>query len=1025
MEPLSAPASATAGVADAVLAALDVGVVVEDPQGRALSSNASAERILGLTHEQLAGGAALPDGWGTIHEDGWPLAPDARPAQIALRSGRPCTGVTLGIKHPGGVVTWVVANARPLIDDEADEPFAVAVSYANITEGRRAVERRRRSEERFRSLIEYSSDLITIFDERGKQIYESPSVERVLGYVPGEFDGTSRLSQVHPEDAHDVVSALMDIQGRPGASRSFEYRIQHRDGRWLIVESIATNRLHDPAVQGIVVSTRDLTERRGEQAALRATSSRLTNLVQNLESGVLVEDEERRIVLVNSDFCSIFSIDAPPNVLVGADCALAARRASHMLADPDEFTARIEELTAAGHPVVGEEIAFADGRTFERDYIPIPEERGHLWLYRDISERKRSEQEAARARDEAIRASRLKSEFLATMSHEIRTPMNGVIGTVELLLDTRLSSDQRELAAVVRDSAYGLMSIIDDVLDLSKIEAEKLEPKEVEFQLASVVEGVADVLLSAARSKGLWLTAYVDPRAHAPLRGDAQWLRQVLLNLLGNAVKFTESGEVHIRAELQSRSARSATVRFSVTDSGPGIPVAARDRLFEPFAQLDSTTRRRHGGTGLGLAICQRLVRLMGGDVEVESEEGCGSTFSFTLSFRSGEAAPAPMPTRELRVLLAEACDAASRVVGEYMDAWGMTYEHAGSGEEAAELLRGAAAGPHPFDVAIVGTSLDGCPVTLAETLRAAPGGERLGCVLLKDMAHDAAPDGRTPAPFAAELNKPVKQARLFEAIAIVADPLALPVRQAEEPPPALARPPLGVRVLVADDNAINRELMVRQLTKLGARADAVETGGEAIEAIEAEPYDAVLMDCRMPEVDGLQAARAIRSLGHSLAIVAVTASATAEEIGACRAAGMDVCLPKPFSTGQLGEALARALPSDGVLVDGSALDRLRADVGDDAAVARIAGIYVAGLPTAREELGSALAAGDEDALRQAAHKLRSSSATFGAVRLAELSAELESGADGRAAHLVAEIDGESRRVEASLGAELARQSSR
>ena len=1017
MEPLSAPADMTAGV----LAMLDVGVVVEDRDGRALSSNTSAERILGLSREQLAGAADPPPGWGTIHEDGWPLAPDARPARLALRAGLPCTGMTLGVKHPGGTVTWVLASAYPLFEDGGDDPYAVAVSYSDITASRSSEERRRRTEERFRSLIEYSSDLITIYDERGKQTYESSSVERLLGYAPGEFEGTNRLSQIHPEDAHGAVSAFMDIQGRPGGSTSFEYRIQHRDGRWLIVESIATNRLHDPAVQGIVVSTRDLTERRGEQAALRATTSRLTNLVQNLESGVLVEDEDRRIVLVNSDFCSIFGIDAPPNVVIGADCARAAQRASGMLADPARFIARIEELTAAGSPVIGEEIAFADGRTFERDYVPIPEERGHLWLYRDISERKNAEREAARARDEAIRASRVKSEFLATMSHEIRTPMNGVIGTIELLLDTSLSADQRELAGVVRDSAHGLMSIIDDVLDLSKIEAEKLEPKEVEFRLDAVVEGVADLLLPAARDKGLWLTAYVDPRANTPLRGDAQWLRQVLLNLLGNAVKFTERGEVHVRAELESRTSRGATVRFAVTDSGPGIPASARDRLFEPFAQLDSPNRRRHGGTGLGLAICQRLVGLMGGEVEVDSEEGSGSTFSFTLGFRSAGDVPAPMPTRELRVLLAESCDAASRVVGEYLDAWGMAVERARDGAAALELLRAAVTGGRAFDVAIVGTSLEGDVVALAETLRWEADDERMGFVLLKDMAHDTARDGQTPAPFAAELNKPVKQSRLFEAVALAADPHALPLRPPEEPPPVLARPPLGARVLVADDNAVNRELMVRQLTKLGVRADAVETGAEAIRAVEAEPYDAVLMDCRMPEVDGLQAARAIRSLGHSTAIVAVTATATAEEIDACRAAGMDVCLTKPFSTAQLGEALARALPPDGAPVDGSALERLRADVGDDAAVDRIAGIYMDGLAAARAELGSA----DGEALRHAAHRLRSSSATFGAFRLAELSAELEAGAGEHAAALVAEIDAESRRVEAWLGARLARQSSR
>src|SRR3954471_19996374 len=326
-----------------------------------------------------------------------------------------------------------------------------------------------------------------------------------------------------------------------------------REGGWRIVESIATNRLHDPAVMGIVMNTRDVTERRGEQEALRATTSRLTNLVQNLQSGVLVEDEERRIALVNTDFCAIFGVKAPPDELVGGDCAAAAERLKRMPADPGTFTPRIDELIAGRVPVTGEEISFADGRTFERDYIPITVDganRGHLWLYRDISERKAAERELARARDEAIRASRLKSDFLATMSHEIRTPMNAVIGTIELLRETSLSGDQRELAAVVRDSAYGLLSLIDDALDLSKIEAEKLEPKEVEFELTAVVEGVADVLLSSARNKGLWLTSYVDPRANATLAGDAQWLRQVLINLLGNAVKFTDAGEVHVRADL-------------------------------------------------------------------------------------------------------------------------------------------------------------------------------------------------------------------------------------------------------------------------------------------------------------------------------------------------------------------------------------------------------------------------------------------------------------------------------------------
>src|SRR3954471_16840661 len=467
-----------------------------------------------------------------------------------------------------------------------------------------------------------------------------------------------------------------------------------REGGWRIVESIATNRLHDPAVLGIVVNSRDVTEHREEQAALRATTSRLTNLVQNLKSGVLVTDERRRVVLVNEDFCAIFGVESLPEELAGVGAQRIAAHLKDVIADPDGFIARIDEVITAREPVTNEEIAFADGRTFERDYIPITEDgtgRGHLWLYRDISARKASEREAAAARDDAIRASRVKSDFLATMSHEIRTPMNAVIGTIELLLDTSLSGDQRELAAVVRDSAYGLLSLIDDALDLSKIEAEKLEPKEVEFELVAVVEGVADVLLSSARRKDLWLTCYVDPRAGARLRGDAQWLRQVLVNLLGNAVKFTAHGEVHVRAELESETEHSTTIRFAVRDDGPGIPASARERLFEPFAQLDSD----QAGTGLGLAICQRLVALMGGEIDVRSTPVEGATFSFTLTFRRAAPGPAEqLPTRTLRVLVVEACAAASRVVREYLTAWGMASSWAATAAEARELLRG----PEPFD---------------------------------------------------------------------------------------------------------------------------------------------------------------------------------------------------------------------------------------------------------------------------------------------------------------------------------------
>src|SRR3954469_5897730 len=343
------PTLASEHLYEAMLRTLDVAVVVEDADGRVLASNPMADRILGADCTAM-------------HEDGWPLPDDSRPPAIALRTGRACTGVTMGLKRPGGEVTWVVASAHPLYEDGADRPWAVATSYSDVTGARREREDERRVADRFRSLIEYSSDAITILDEQGRQTYESPAIERLLGYAPGDFDGVSRLSQIHPEDAGEVVNAIASVLISPGASSAVEYRVQAADGSWRIVESIATNRLHDPAVLGIVVNTRDLTERRRDQAALRATTSRLTNLVQNLKSGVLVEDENRRIALVNADFCSIFGISGPPNALIGGDCAAAAAHLRHKLADPEGFIARIEEVIGGRVPVTGEEVAFADGR---------------------------------------------------------------------------------------------------------------------------------------------------------------------------------------------------------------------------------------------------------------------------------------------------------------------------------------------------------------------------------------------------------------------------------------------------------------------------------------------------------------------------------------------------------------------------------------------------------------------------------------------------------------------------------------
>jgi CheY-like chemotaxis protein len=468
-------------------------------------------------------------------------------------------------------------------------------------------------------------------------------------------------------------------------------------------------------------------------------------------------------------------------------------------------------------------------------------------------------------------------------------------------------------------------------------------------------------------------------------------------------------------------------VRFSVCDTGPGIPAWARPRLFEPFSQIDGTSSRRHGGTGLGLAICQRLVGLMGGEIEVESEERAGSTFSFALSFArpATTADPRPAPPA-LEVLVVEPHAACADVVCAYLEGWGMSAVRV---DDPAELSGCR------FDVGIVAGSEQVPSAALARAVHAQPDCAHLPLVLLSDVGRalsQAAGEG--DAPFAAVVTKPVKRDRLLDALVLATGGAPAPTGSPTRPVP-LARPQLnGARatVLVAEDNAVNRALLLRQLAKLGLEAESVTGGREAVDAVASGRYDAVLMDCHMPDVDGFQAASAIRAAeagGRRTPIVAITAGAMDLDRDRCAEAGMDGYLVKPVTTSELGDALAPwAAPapveaSRRAVIDPQALERLEEDLGDRDELRRIARIYVEQLAPAREAMTAALTAEDADRLAGAAHRLRSTSASFGASELARLCGDLESRARTGAARatgpLVERIAAESETVRTSLGAAL------
>ncbi|WP_158265498.1 response regulator [Blastopirellula marina] len=905
----------------------------------------------------------------------------------------------------------------------ADELGRLAEGFNRMAD--RIADFRRELEQQFRQMAENIRETFWIMDpQQSKLMYVSPGYEEVWGRSCESFyaDPQGQREFVHPDD-RNIVDQNMDELAK-GNFHVAEYRIVRPDGevRWVRRRSFPLTN-HLGVVNRIAGLSEDITGRKLAETQLRDSEERFRGTFENAAVGMAHSNPDGPFLRVNQKFCDT----------IGYTKQELLHRSFHDITHPQDKSGALERF----HSLIrGELESYSEEKrlvckdgTFVWIHVFVSlqrDSRGQslhtIHVIEDISERKRLEEEIRLAKEIAEQANLAKDEFLANVSHEIRTPMNAILGMTELVLDTELRSDQRQCLQTVKSAGENLLGIINDLLDFSKIEAGKMELEEVSFSVRSMVGETLRALAARAHQKGLELTCEIFPEVPDALVGDPGRLRQVLLNLIGNAIKFTPSGEVRVVIEPLADMAKEdeCRLRFTVADTGIGIPKPLQRRIFDAFEQEDTSTTRKYGGTGLGLSIASRLVELMEGQIDVESEPGQGSTFSFTARFGISSESEKPVSTESpvslagLRVLVVDDNATNRTILDKTLRRWKIEPNCVPDAGTATDALWDAVNNDNPFQLVLLDARMpetDG--LTLASRIREWAPMSETHIVLLTSGERPSDLMRSRELKIDARLLKPVQSEELFDAISRMlrshqnSDPAPLSSdRESQQQPSHVPETKQG-NILVAEDNEFNSAMIERLLGIHGYQVRLASTGREALAMAVRGGFDVMLLDIHMPELDGLQVVRELRNheakTGHRLPVVALTARSRSEDRQQCLDAGMDDYISKPFDAKQLLETIGRLIsglaaddtssPPSARLITPTVL--LAACGGDEQLFLQMKQTAKANLPTRLEALTRAMNSDDLAAVREEAHRLAGILSAFSQPG-GQLASELEDVAEAR-----------------------------